>query len=299
MSPSPIVVFAFNRLEPMKATIKSLLLNPEAKDSHLYVFVDGARPSRNGEDRAVESVRNYVKTIKGFRKITYRFADSNRGLGPSIIAGVTEVISIHGSAIVLEDDLMVQPNFLKFMNDGLSTYAESPEVWSICGYSNKVDIPDDYPYDAYFSTRSSSWGWATWADRWNSVDWSFRHWGDWKGLAKKFNKWGGSDCFGMLKDCREGKNQSWAIRFCFNQFLHDKVSLFPTKSLLVNNGFDGSGTNCRRWSRFRYELMPADNTSFLLPPPDSVPISPTILKSALRYHSIPLRIFSKIMYALT
>ncbi|MDE6549311.1 MAG: glycosyl transferase [Muribaculaceae bacterium] len=294
---SPIIVFAFNRLVPFTATIESLLTNPEAKDSDLYIFVDGPREGREGEAETVASVRKYSESIKGFKTITLKFSDINRGLGPSIISGVSQVIERHGTAIVLEDDLIVQPNFLNFINEGLKTYRDNKNVWSICGYSNKVSISKDYPFDAYFSTRSSSWGWATWADRWQSVDWTFDLWDEWKKLAHKFNKWGGSDCFNMLADCRDGKNKSWAIRFCFNQFIQDKISLFPTKSLVINNGFDGSGTNCRRWSRFKYELMSSSKEKFLMP--TKIVIDRHIHKSALKYHSIPIRVFSKIMYALT
>ncbi len=294
---SPIVVFAFNRLHPLMATINSLLANPEVSESDLYVFVDGAREGLPEEAEAVNEVRKFVKSIKGFKSVTFKFSDANRGLGPSIISGVSEVIGRYGTAIVLEDDLTVQPNFLKFMNEGLTMYRDCNKVWSICGYTNKVSIPKDYHYDAYFSTRSSSWGWATWADRWDSVDWTFNQWEKWKGLAGSFNNWGGSDCFGMLSSCREGKNKSWAIRFCFNQFLQDKISIFPIKSLVTNNGFDGNGTNCRRWSRFKYELMPYDIKRFRMP--TDIVIDSKIHNSALRYHSIPLRILSRIMYALT
>lgn len=293
---SPIAIFAFNRLEPLKSTVASLLANPESRESDLYVFVDGARNDRPQEEEMVAAVKEYVESIEGFKSLTYRFSPTNKGLGASIIAGVSEVISTHGTAIVLEDDLTVQPDFLKFMNYGLTAYRDCAKVWSICGYSNKVKIRKDYQYDAYFSTRSSSWGWATWSDRWNSIDWTFERWDKWKRHAGSFNKWGGSDCFSMLARCREGKNKSWAIRFCFNQFLQDKLSLFPIKSLVANNGFDGSGTNCRRWSRFKYELMPSTE-KFRLPP--TTKIDRQIHKSALRYHSIPLRIISRIMYALT
>ncbi len=292
---SPIVIFAFNRLDPLKDLVTSLLKNPEAKQSDLYVFVDGAREGRLNEVEAVDAVKKYVKTIKGFNSVSFRFSEVNKGLGPSIISGVTEVINRYDNAIVLEDDLKVEPGFLSFMNKGLSAYKDNEYVWSICGYSNKISIPHEYPYDAYFSTRSSSWGWATWSDRWNSIDWTFERWDEWKSLSGKFNKWGGSDCFGMLSDCRSGKNKSWAIRFCFNQFLQDKVSLFPIKSLVTNNGFDGSGTNCRHWSRFKFELMPATK-GFRLP--QTVTINRHIHNSAMKYHSIPIRIYSKIMYLL-
>lgn len=210
--------------------ITSLLLNEEAQESDLFVFVDGAREGKVGERELVCSVCRYIENIVGFKSVNYTFSETNKGLGNSVIKGVTEVINRYGKAIVLEDDLILAPNFLFFMNQGLDKYKEEKSVFSICGYSNKVKVPKDYSYDTYFCTRSSSWGWATWADRWNSVDWELENFDKYHILKKEFNRWGGSDCWKMLNDWKCGRNKSWAIRFCFAQFLQKKVSLFPVTS---------------------------------------------------------------------
>lgn len=290
----PIIVFAFNRPEALKNTIHSLLQNEEAKDSDLHVFVDGARSNKTGEKEKVQAVQDFVKEITGFKSIHYTFSENNKGLGNSIIQGVTQIINQYGKAIVLEDDLVFASNFLSYMNQGLERYEKEEKVFSICGYSNKVKVPKEYEYDAYFCTRSSSWGWGTWADRWNSVNWDLEDWDKYTEMRKAFNKWGGSDCWKMLNDWKHGKNKSWAIRFCFAQFLQNKVSLFPTISKVKNDGFDGEGTNCKKWSRFKYEFDNTENKTFTFPvSPD---INLDLFHSAMSYHSIAIRIWSKIMY---
>lgn len=294
MDYAPIIIFAFNRLDALKNTIGSLLKNEEAKDSDLFVFVDGPRPQKEGEAEKVRAVQDYVKSIKGFKNVSYTFSESNKGLGNSIIAGVTEVINQYGRAIVLEDDLVLAKNFLSFMNYGLDLYEKKQKVFSICGYTNKVKVPKDYDYDAYFCTRSSSWGWATWADRWNSVDWKLKDWYNHEKKSSAFNKWGGSDCWKMLNDWHNGKNHSWAIRFCFAQFLQDKLSLFPIISKVDNEGFDGEGTNCKNWSRFKFDLDETDNKSFSFP--STVSLNSVLYNSAMKYHGIMIRIWSKFMY---
>ena len=291
---APIIIFAFNRLESLKATVASVLQNTEALESDLFVFVDGARPNKDGEGVKVKAVLEYVKTITGFKSVHYTFSEQNRGLGPSIISGVTEVINQYGRAIVLEDDLILSHNCLSFMNQGLDKYENEQNVFSICGYSNKVKIPKGYIDDAYFCTRSSSWGWATWADRWNSVDWELKDWARYETMRSSFNKWGGSDCFGMLLGWKEGRNKSWAIRFCFAQFLQDKLSLFPIVSKINNNGFDGDGTNCKKYSRFKFDFDETAIKRFIFPA--AVSMNPDLHKSALSYHSILKRIWSRIMY---
>ena len=257
---APIVLFALNRLEPLKACVASLLKNEEAAESDLIVYVDGPRVNRKDETEKVEAVQQFVREISGFKNVETHFSKINKNLGPSIIAGVTDVISRYGRAIVVEDDLVLTANFLSFMNAGLERYENEKEVFSVCGYTNKVRIPKDYTEDAYFCVRSSSWGWATWRDRWEQVDWKLLEWDKHRLNKHKFCKWGGSDCWKMLNDWHAGRNQSWAIRFCYSQFLNNAVSLFPVISKVANEGFDGEGTNCKSWSRFKYELDNGNST---------------------------------------
>lgn len=291
---APIILFAFNRSDALRNTVQSLLQNKEAKVSDLYVFVDGPRSNKPGEEIKIKEVQKYVESIEGFRSLHYTFSEKNKGLGDSIIAGVSQIINQYGKAIVLEDDLVFARNFLSYMNQGLDRYAKEEKVFSICGYSNKVKVPSKYEYDSYFCTRSSSWGWGTWADRWNSVDWELKEWDHYSKMAKAFNKWGGSDCFKMLDDWKHRRNRSWAIRFCFAQFLQNKVSLFPIVSKVQNEGFDGLGTNCKKWSRFKYEFDHRGEKSFNFP--TKIEINKHLYKNAMSYHSIGIRIWSKIMY---
>lgn len=291
---APVVVFAFNRLAPLKACVASLLQNSEAAETDLIVFVDGPRTNKDGEAEKVKAVQQYVQSISGFKSVETHFSETNKKLGPSIIAGVTDVINRYGKVIVIEDDLIASQNLLAFMNQGLELYAYNPDVFSICGYSNKVSAPDDYPYDAYFCSRSSSWGWATWKDRWASCDWELNDWDTVEKNAKEFNRWGGSDCYGMLRGWKEGRNQSWAIRFCYSQFVRNAVSLFPLKSLIDNEGFDGNGTNCKSWSRYKFDFDQSQNRTFILP--QKVVKSKKLYREALKYYSIPIRIYSRFMY---
>lgn len=98
---APIVLFAFNRIEVLKLCVASLLQNSEAEESDLIVYVDGPRANKEGEAEKVEAVRDYVKGISGFKSLTYHFSKANKKLGPSMIAGVTEVINEYGKAIII------------------------------------------------------------------------------------------------------------------------------------------------------------------------------------------------------
>ena len=288
----PVILFCYNRPVALRATIAALSACPEAPETDLFVFVDG--PRREAERDKVNAVREVAESAGGFRSVCVQASEKNKGLGPSIIAGVSAVLEQYPSAIVLEDDLKVTPDFLTYMNEGLATYRDQPAVFSVCGYTNAVHMPDGYRFDAYACPRSSSWGWATWKDRWASVDWQPTR----ESLRKnacRFNRWGGSDCTKMLRDWMKGKNQSWAIRFCYAQFLQGKVSVFPVKSLVdPDAGFAGDGTNCHSYSRFKVEMSGAPKNTFRWP--EDLSVLPSVRRQALHYHSLLLRAWSRIMY---
>ena len=291
---APIIIFAFNRLEPLKKCVAALLENSEASETDLIVYADGARPNKEGEAEKVAAVREYVKRITGFKSLTYHFSEVNKKLGPSIITGVTEVVNQYGRAIVIEDDLIASRNLLAYMNQGLERYEQDKKVWSISGFGLKVKMPKGYDADAYFCPRSTSWGWATWKDRWNSCDWELKDWDTVAANGKAFNRWGGSDCFGMLNGWHEGRNQSWAIRFCYNQFVNDALSLFPIKSKIKNEGFDGNGTNSKQYNRYKFIFDATGNKKFKMP--RSVEVNMNLRNQFLSYNSILIRAFSKMMY---
>ena len=288
MNTPALVVFAYRRPQGLQACLASLAASDGAAALDVTVFVDG--PADDSECALVEETAR-VAACKGFKTLEICRSDAHLGLGVSVIQGISRVLETHSSVIVLEDDLTVRPGFLQFMLDGLSRYEEDPRVFSVCGYTNRVRIPEGYPADAYFCPRSSSWGWATWKDRWDSVDWNPTP-ADWAKYRRPFAAWGGSDCPDLLRDWLEGKNASWAIRFCFSQFRQGKLSLFPVKSLVdASAEFDGSGTNCLRYNRFRFDL---DDRPGPFHYPDTVEVIPTFRRSALRYHSVPLRAWTRV-----
>lgn len=289
--PVPVVLFAFNRPEALRRTIQALAANELAAQTPLFIRLDG--PRNEADAQKIAAVREVALEARGFLSVDVARADKNQGLARSVISGVDRVLDSSDAVIVLEDDLAVHPGFLTFMNAGLERYKEVPEVFSVCGYTSEVRIPSDYGDDAYFCPRSASWGWATWRDRWQSVDWNPTP-ASLQKNAFAFNRWGGSDCATMLRRWMEGKNSSWAIRFCYSQFLQGKVSLFPTESLVdPSAGFDGEGTHCQSYNRFRYRMAPSEKRSFRLP--DSVEVVPSVRRGALHYHGLPLRAWTRLM----
>jgi len=239
---SPIIIFTYRRI--IEKTIKSLLNNNLASKSDLYIFSDGYKSEIDKSD--VLAVREYLKTISGFKSVNMIESEKNKGLANSIISGVSHVVEKYGKVIVVEDDLIVSSNFLEYMNEALSFYNDDNRIWSISGYSPNLLCLKDFNDDIYFSVRSSSWGWATWKNRWNSIDWDvsdFEQFKNDKQSIIQFNQ-GGNDLFKMLELQVLNKIDSWAIRWCYAQYKNNSYAVFPKESKVINDGFsDGIGTH--------------------------------------------------------
>lgn len=288
---APIAFFAFNRPDALQRLLDSLHVNPEYAASEKFFFIDG--PRNKEEETAVNRCIEIARK-EGGKVIS---SPTNKGLARNIIEGISEVLKNHDSVIVLEDDLVLAPGFMKFMNVGLERFKEDSRIISICGYGLKIKKPADYPYDIYLSNRSSSWGWGTWADRWNEIDWDIADWVKFSSNCKEIKSFckAGSDMFSMLKGYMTGRNNSWAIRFCYSQWRHSLYSVHPFRSLADNRGFGEEASNCRqKYSRFKTEQDLRQAPEFNWPNPTThLTPSPSILQQLRRYHSIPRRLYSR------
>lgn len=247
MSISPIILFVYNRLEHTQKTVEALQKNQLASESILYVFADGPKLSASEEQKQkIWDVQKYVSGITGFKDVIVEISSQNKGLANSVIFGVTKVINQYGKVIVVEDDIVTHPFFLRFMNECLDIYKDRKDIYMIGGFNQNINFPWWYIKDIYLTYRSCSWGWATWKDRWENADWNVLGYEDMaedEKLQKLFNR-GGDDNFKMLKMQMEGKMDSWCIRWDYCMFKHDAFCVLPRFSLVNNCGFDGTGVHC-------------------------------------------------------
>lgn len=245
---APICLFAYDRPEHLKQTIKYLSENDLAKESSLFIFCDGPKSKQN-QDKTKE-VRAIANSTKGFRTVQVTMRDTNKGLANSIIEGVTKIVNKFGKVIVLEDDMITSPYFLSYCNQALDLYEDEKEVASIHGYLYplKQDIKE-----TFFLRGTDCWGWATWKDRWadfNPSGKDLKNKLDQRGLKRLFDYNDNYPFYQMLVDQIEGKNNSWAIRWHATMFLKNKLTLYPQKSLIQNIGLDSSGTHCVETNHF-------------------------------------------------
>ena len=242
MKHAPILLFTYNRLTHTRRCVEALLSNSLASESELFIYSDAAKDET--QQKAVEEVRQYIHTIRGFKDITITERDENWGLARSIIDGVTAQVNQYGKVIVLEDDLVVAPHFLQFMNDALETYKDEPQVGHIqaCDFTQDPTLPE-----TFLIRWTGSWGWGTWDRAWKHFNPNGKELLQElinRKLTYTFDFNGKYGYTRMLRRQIEGKNNSWAIRWNASLFLKGILSLNVGRSLVQNEGFDGSGTNC-------------------------------------------------------
>lgn len=243
MKLAPIALFVYNRPVHIRQTVEALQKNELVGESDLFIFSDAPKKPEAAE--AVREVREYIKTINGFRSISIIERDRNLGLANSVIDGVTRLCNEYGKVIVLEDDLVTSSYFLHFMNEALERYQNESQVMQISGHMFPADIMAET--DAVFLPMTTSWGWATWQRAWQYFGPAAAGFETLKHNAKlrrQFNLDGAYDFFGMLEHQLRGTIDSWAIRWYLSVFLLSGLTLFPRKTFVENAGFDGSGTHC-------------------------------------------------------
>ena len=265
MNLSPRVMFGYNRPWHTQQTIEALQKNELASESELFIYADNAK--RNKTNDEVLKVRRYIKKIDGFKKVTIIEREKNFGLADSVIEGVTQVVNKYGRVIVMEDDLLVSPYFLAYMNSSLCKYADKVNVMQISGYM--FDVKVNCREDAFFLPFCTSWGWATWNERWQLFDASSKGYTKLRNNKKdiqRFNLNNNYPYFKMLKAQMAGRINSWAIRWYLSVFENKGVVLYPYKTLVYNLGFDGSGEHCAENNLAQSSILESKISIF----PDSI-----------------------------
>ncbi|MFC1621052.1 methyltransferase, TIGR04325 family [Candidatus Omnitrophota bacterium] len=256
MSLAPIVLFVYNRPWHTRQTVEALKRNLLSAESELFVFSDA--PKNRDAGKGVEEVREYIKSINGFKSLNIILREEHLGLARSIIAGVEEVVNRYGKVIVMEDDLVSAPYFINFMNKALFLYENEDEVAGVHGYT--LPVKSSLP-ETFFLKDPGCLGWATWKRGWDIFE------KDGAGLLKELKRCNRTREFDynntypytrMLEYQARKKKESWAILWYASVFLRNKLCLYPAQSFIQHIGSDGSGTNVSKTHVFDCELADRD-----------------------------------------
>jgi hypothetical protein len=293
---APIGLSTYSRLRHLQKTVAALQKNDLAGESELFIFSDAPKA---GDEHKVDAVRRYLRTVGGFKAVhIIERAENNRVANNR--GGARMLLDRYGRAILLEEDVVTAPGFLRFMNQALDKYESNEKIFSITGYCPPIAIPADYESDVFLLRRLNAWGMGIWKDRFELVKAippdEYEQLAASDDQVRQFTEGGGEDMIRMLKKDAYGLIDAFDVRALYAQFLSDQYTVYPCGSLSSNIGMDGSGTHCGVTSA--YNVVLSSKRSFSLP--DNPAVDQRIVvanqehKSRLGYVSLSARIVGKI-----
>lgn len=285
----PIILFAFKRPNHTRQLLESLSKNSEAKDSELFVFIDG--PNSCQDENKIEEVKDIVKSRNWCGRVHVSANSQNQRMPTQVITNVSRLCAEYGKVIVLEDDLVLSPFFLGYMNSALEYFENQEKVMEVSGYIYPIR---SLSISTGFIRGSMGWGWGTWQRAWKHFESNGRkllaNLSDSK-LRYEFDFCNSYRNYALLKDQVAGRVGGWDVRWAASIFLKGGLTLCPGKSLVQNIGSDGTGTNLRRSASFRVDLSTEPIRTF----PDRIEESEEMLSAVMEFHRSqknPIRSFT-------
>ena len=136
------------------------------------------------------------------------------------------------------------------MNDALRIYEKSDKVMHVSGWVFPFHN-GNYKLDTFFHKPCSCWGWATWKRAWSFFEKNPEEQIKLMDEKQAWNEFTLNNTFPSFKDQvyqnLNGSINTWAIFWYLSVFLNKGTSLHPTKSLVQNIGFDGTGIHNGEW----------------------------------------------------
>lgn len=241
---APLVLFVYQRPSHTKKVLDAIANDLLAKKTVLYVYSDGPKqPEDSIELEKIAQTRALIKNFKGCKEVHLYSKTKNEGLARSIVGGVTDIVEKYGKVIVLEDDILISPFFLTYMNQALDLYEKEDRVMHVGSFVPQRSGQEKLP-GTYFLRFMNCWGWATWQRAWQKLEL------DTPLLLDKLQDREDKTFFDLensigvlkqLKDNINGKINTWAVKWYTSIFLHNGLCLYPKRSLTSQIGLDGSG----------------------------------------------------------
>ena len=258
---APIALFAFNRPWHLDKTLKNLSNCAEAIKSNVTIFIDGPRNSKDRR-KISDTLRTANMYDKSFKSLCIIESKYNQGCAGSILNGIDQILIDSKKIIVLEDDILVSSEFLRFMNQALDLYENNKSVYHINGFNYDIDTRSyaNPQKSCHMLRQMFCWGWGTWKDRWESMRENPLANDPFYIIEKipqekrsDFNINSSIDLWSQVTDNAEGKINTWAIFWYAFIFKSNGLCLTPLSTLTYNIGFDGSGTHCGGTARKFFE----------------------------------------------
>lgn len=159
-----VLILFFNRPNQLSQVFEQV---KKARPSRLFLYQDGARNEKDLP--GIEACRKVVTDIDWECEVHHNYQTQNAGCDPSNYNAQKWAFSLADKCIIFEDDSIPSVSFFRFCKEMLDRYEHDTRISMIAGFNNE-EITPDVPYDYFFATTFSIWGWASWRrviDQWD------------------------------------------------------------------------------------------------------------------------------------
>lgn len=236
-----VLILFFNRPDSLQQVFEQV---KTARPSRLFLYQDGPR---NQDDMPkVDACRKIVDDIDWRCEVHKLFQEKNYGCDPSEYLAQKWAFSLSDKCIVLEDDDVPSQSFFTFCKEMLDKYENDERVFMISGL-NIDEISEDIPYDYFFSSVFSIWGWASWKrviDLWDENYTFLNNKTEMKLLKDYLKKRNIREDF--IKCCTDHKNSGKAFYetiFWSSMIFNNASAIIPKKNMISNIGMTNDSTH--------------------------------------------------------
>ncbi len=246
MTTEAVLIMAFNRPDLLRVLLDRLRL---VAPTTIYVAIDGARPSREGEIERVQECRDLVSSIDWPCEIHTQFQDKNLGCGLGVSTAISWFFAHVERGIILEDDIIPDPSFFPYCTELLDRYEHDQRVFAISGCNFVPADSQEHPDQAYrFSQIPHIWGWATWRRSWQQHQLDISGWRSRLPIRTLWSRVGHSIpatvyWTGIFELLARKQVDTWDGQFVLASMASQQLTATSNVNLIENIGFGETATH--------------------------------------------------------
>ena len=286
---APVVIPTLCRDKHFIALLESLAQCRYANETEVFVAVDfPAKPAHAPGHRRICDYLDGVGNMT-FKKLHVIKRERNYGFGKRGNARllIDDILQKFDRYIYTEDDNCFAPGFLEFINYNLERYKDDKSILGICGYQYPVDLQIDKPQILKLE-QFSAWGYGIWKERRQIINCARENTEEQRQILnnREYRKYTLAHRPNLFTELLGMSNGEPILGDSFNsslQIAKGLKSIFPSKSLVRNCGWDGSGTHGGVLTH--YQLQEIDSESSIVDYIDATPEESLRIDSVIyNYH---------------